>query len=68
MKNYFNIENKKNRDDSYTAYDGAGRSWRVFGSYKNWSATAAVTQQGMINLLIGFDTLQEISVELSKIK
>lgn len=76
MKKYFNIESKtqsgRNRgycaiDKFRTAYDATGRSWIVYGKSGSWSARADVTCQGLKNLLIWFETLCEISVELAAI-
>ena len=67
MRNYFNIENKKNFDGSRTAYDFSGRSWRIYGESGFWSARANITKQGSINVLIGYKTLSEISKELESI-
>lgn len=68
MKNYYNIENNKNLDGSRTAYDAAGRSWRIKGVSGNWRAVANTTKQGSLNVIYGCDTLKEISEKLEKIK
>ena len=67
MKNYHNIECRKT-NGYYVAYDGTGRSWRITGHSGNWTALASVTVQGLVNLLIGYDNLDEISCELTKIR
>ena len=69
MKNYGNIETRKFPGrDHYTGYRAGGRSWRIHGTTGYWSAIANCTKQGSINLLVGFDRLQEISEELQVIK
>jgi len=76
MKNYFNIESKTQPginkgycaiDKFRTAYDATGRSWIVYGKSGYWTARANVTCQGLKSLLIGFETLDEISAELAAI-
>ena len=67
MKNYFNIETKKNYDGSYTGYDTTGRSWRISGSYGWWGASANVTKSGKINLILGCKTMEEMSNNLYEI-
>lgn len=77
MKNYPNIENQNQsgRNSGYasidkfrTAYDATGRSWIVYGKYGYWSARASHTIQGLTNILIGFQNLDQVSFELSNIK
>lgn len=67
MKSYSNIENRK-WNGYYIGYSADGRSWRITGKSGYWNASASVTKQGSLNLLLGFERLQEISEELSNIK
>lgn len=76
MKKYFNIESKTHSginkgycaiDKFRTAYDATGRSWIVYGRSGYWAARANVTCQGLESVLIGFETLDEISAELAAI-
>lgn len=64
MKNFHNIETKK-INGYYIGYDATGRSWRITGKTGCWNAYASVTVQGLLNCLLGFDRLSEISAELS---
>ena len=68
MKTYFNIEKSGFAGRQYLGYSAYGRSWRISGQSGYWSATANVTRQGALNVLIGFNTLAELSSELGDVK
>lgn len=68
MKNYPNIEKSGFSGRQYVGYSADGRSWRISGQSGYWSATANVTRQGALSILIGFNTLAELSAELRGVK
>ena len=66
MKNYYNIEKIKNSSSQYTGY--ANGSWKIYGKHGNWNARKISGEiVGKMKLLVGFDTLAEISAELENI-
>lgn len=67
MKSYPNINHHRNSDGSRLGFDAAGRSWQITGRSGNWTAKANVTRAGCTNLLMGYETLDEVSLELSEI-
>ena len=68
MKNYHNIESRRNPMGHYTGYSADGRAWRIMGRTGCWSAYANVTKAGSINQILMYDRLSEISEELESIK
>lgn len=68
MKKYPNIKNRKLPGWGYAGYSADGRGWRIRGRFGYWSATADCVRVGRTNMLIGYDTLSEISQELAQIK
>lgn len=68
MKSFYNIEKSKVPGKQYVGYS-AGSVWEIYGSYGNWSARKTVGPiVGKTKLLIGFDTLSEISAELTALE
>ena len=65
---YHNIERPGFFGRQYVGYSSDGRSWRISGKYGYWSATANVTRQGKLSVLIGFNTLAELSAKLGDVK
>jgi hypothetical protein len=68
VKNYCNIEKSAFTGRQYTGYSTDGRSWRICGKHGNWSAYANVTRQGYLSMILGLETLSEVSNELKKVK
>ena len=68
MKSFYNIEKSKVSGKQYVGYS-AGNVWEIYGSSGNWSARKVIGPiVGKTKLLIGYDTLSEISEELTKLE
>lgn len=68
MKNYHNIESRRNHLGHYIGYSADGRLWCITGRTGCWSAYANVTKTGSVNQILMYDRLAEISAELESIK
>lgn len=68
MKDFHNIEKSAFPQRQYVGYSADGRSWRITGRSGYWTATANLTRQGSINLIMGVDRIAHISNQFAGIK
>ena len=61
MKSFYNIEKSKFQGKQYVGYCNCD-VWEIFGRHGSWSARKVIAPiVGKTKMLIGYDTLEEIS-------